>query len=166
MFARAISHSLYRFLDGQKNTRFWFSVPGLRGIHRNLKQSKNFNSRKGFFRKSPFCTFSCINPGFCGPWTGKIEKLPKWHFWTHAWNLKFFWPKAFFWSIMKMAIRKNIHNLSQGPPNQRFMQENVQKDDFLKKPLRELKNYFCFRFLWIPETPGRVNWKRLVFFTI
>ena len=26
------------------------------------------NSRDGFFRKSPFCTFSCINPGFGGPW--------------------------------------------------------------------------------------------------
>ena len=33
---------------------------------------------------------------------------------------KKFWPKAFFWSIMKMGIRKNIHNLSQGPPNQKF----------------------------------------------
>ena len=35
---------------------------------------------------------------------------------------------------MKMAIRKNIHNLSQGLPNQ----EKVQKGDFLKKPPREL----------------------------
>ena len=32
------------------------------------KQEKNFNSREGFFRKSPFCTFYCINPGFGGPW--------------------------------------------------------------------------------------------------
>ena len=36
---------------------------------------------------------------------------------------------------------KNIHNLSQGPPNQGFMQEKVQKGDFLKMPLREL-NFF------------------------
>ena len=42
---------------------------------------------------------------------------------------------------MKMAIRKNIHNLSQGPPNPGFMQKKVQKGDFLKKPLREVKNY-------------------------
>ena len=34
---------------------------------------------------------------------------------------------------MKMGIRKNIHNLSQGPPNPGFMQEKVQKGDFLKK---------------------------------
>ena len=51
------------------------------------------------------------------------------------------WPKVFFLSIMKMPIRKNIS------PNPEFMQEKLQKGDFLKKPLRELKNYFCFRFL-------------------
>jgi hypothetical protein len=39
---------------------------------------------------------------------------------------------------MKMAIRKNIHNMSQGLPNLGFMQEKVQKGDFLKKPSREL----------------------------
>ena len=70
---------------------------------------------------------------------------------------KNFWPKVFFWSIMKMSIRKIFHNMSQGPPNSGFMQEKVQKGDFLKKGSRELKNYFCFRFLWIPRTPGRVN---------
>ena len=63
-----VPHWLYRFLDNQKNTRSQFNVPGLREIHRNLKQEKNFNSREGFFRKSPFCTFFCINPGFGGPW--------------------------------------------------------------------------------------------------
>ena len=39
---------------------------------------------------------------------------------------------------MKMGIRKNIHNLSQGPPNPGFIQEKVHKGDFLKKPSREL----------------------------
>ena len=96
---------------------------------------------------------------------GKIEKLPKWHFWTLAWNSKIFRPKAFFWSIMKMAIRKNIHNLSQGPPNPGFMQKKVQKGDFLKKPSRELKNYFCFRFLWISRRPGTLYWKRVFFWS-
>jgi hypothetical protein len=52
---------------------------------------------------------------------------------------------------------KKFHNMSQGPPNPGFMQEKVQKGHFLKKPSRELKNYFCFRFLSIPQTPGRVN---------
>ena len=57
-----------------------FSIPGLREIHRNLKQQKNFNSCDGFFRKSPFCTFSCINPGF---WAKKIKfhaPVQKFHF--------------------------------------------------------------------------------------
>ena len=47
----------------------------------------------------------------------------------------FFWPKAFFWSIMKMTIRIFFSNMSQGPPNPGFMQEKVQKGDFLKKTL-------------------------------
>ena len=57
---------------------------------------------------------------------------------------KFFWPKVFFWSIIKMPTRKNIHNMSQGPPNPGFMQEKVQKGDFQKKPSRELKFFFVF----------------------
>ena len=55
------THFLYRILDSKKTSRFQFSVPGLREIHRNLKQQKNFNSHDGFFRKSPFPS---INPGF------------------------------------------------------------------------------------------------------
>jgi hypothetical protein len=42
---------------------------------------------------------------------------------------------------MKMGIRKNIHNLSQGLPNPGFIQEKVQKGDFLKKDSRE-SNFF------------------------
>ena len=57
---------------------------------------------------------------------------------------KFFWPKAFFSSIMKMRIRKEFHNLSQGPPNPGFIQEKVQKGDFLKKDSRELNFFFLF----------------------
>ena len=52
------------------------------------------------------------------------------------WN--FLQPKVFFWSVMKMPIRKNIHNMPQGLPNPGFKQEKVQKGYFLKKPLREL----------------------------
>ena len=75
----------------------------------------------------------------------------------------FFWPKVFFWSIMKVPFRKNIHNMPQGPPNPGFMQEKVQKGDFLKKPSRELKFFGCFRFLWISQRPGTLNLKWLVF---
>ena len=39
---------------------------------------------------------------------------------------------------MNMPIRKNVHNIPQGPPNPGFMQEKIQKEDFLKKPSREL----------------------------
>ena len=45
---------------------------------------------------------------------------------------------------MKMAMRKNIHNMSQGPPNQRLMQEEVQKEDFLQKGLARIEKIFLF----------------------
>ena len=44
----------------------------------------------------------------------------------------FFWPKDFFWSIIKVPYPKDIRNMSQGPPNPGFIQEKVQKGDFLK----------------------------------
>ena len=75
----------------------------------------------------------------------------------------FFWSKAFFWSIMKMAVRKIFRNMSQGPPNPGFMQEKVQKGDFLKKDSRELNSFSCFRFLWISRRPGTLNWEGVVF---
>ena len=40
-----------------------------------------------------------------------------------------------------MAIRKIFRNMSQGLPNPGFMQEKIQKGDFLKKGSRELKNW-------------------------
>ena len=76
---------------------------------------------------------------------------------------KNFWPKAFFWRIMKMGIRNFFHNLSQGPPNPGFIQEKVQKGNFLKKDSRELNFFSCFRFLWISRRPGTLNWERVVF---
>ena len=69
------THFLYSFFDGKKTTRSQFIVPGLREIHRNLKQEKKFNSRESFFRKSPFCTFSCINPGFGRLWEMLRKKI-------------------------------------------------------------------------------------------
>ena len=43
-----------------------------------------------------------------------------------------------------MPISKNIYNIPQGPPNPGFMQEKVQKDDFLKKALAGIEELFLF----------------------
>ena len=43
---------------------------------------------------------------------------------------------------MKMAIRIFFRIMTQGPPNPGFMQEKVQKGDFLKKPSRKLNIFF------------------------
>ena len=56
-----------------------------------------------------------------------------------------------------MPIRKNVHNMPQGPPKPGFMQEKVQKGDFLKKPSMKLKNIFYFRLESIPQRPGTLN---------
>ena len=112
---QSISHFLYRLFDGKKTTRSQFSVPGLREIQKNLKQEFFFNSCESFFRKSPFCTFSCINPGFGGP----LDKL--WIFFLvaifimlqkNAFGQKKFWisctgSKVPFWQFFnfsKMAL--------------------------------------------------------------
>ena len=105
-----ISHCLYRFLDGQKNTRFQFSISGLPGIHRNLKQKQNFNSHEGFFRKSPFCTFSCINPGFGGP-----QDIFSYCYF-HIASKECFWPTKIsnFMHGFKSAILKKLKNCQNG----------------------------------------------------
>ena len=74
----------------------------------------------------------------------------------------FFWPKLFFWSIMKMAIRNFFHIMALGPPNPGCKQEKVQKGYFLKKDSRELKHFSYFRFLWISRRPGTLNWEQVV----
>ena len=54
----------------------------------------------------------------------------------------------------KVPFIKNIHNMPQGLPNPGFMQGKVQKGDFLKKPSRNGKKYFCLRIVLIPQTPA------------
>ena len=68
---------------------------------------------------------------------------------------KKFWPKDFFWSIMKMTVKNNIANISQGPPNSGFRSVKVENWDYLLNPSRELKNSFCLGFLWTPRKTGR-----------
>ena len=153
------THFLYRFLDGKKTTRSQFSIPGLGEIHRNLKKKKKINSRKSFFRKSPFCTFSCINPGFGRPW----DKLWIFFSYCHFYNTSkgCFWPKTFlnFMHRFKSAILAIFHfcillehyengdkKNSQGLPNPGFMQEKVQKGDFLWCPMMKKKFNPFFRF--------------------
>ena len=70
---------------------------------------------------------------------------------------KLFWPKDFFWSIMKMTFKNNIANMSQGPPNPGFRSVKVENWDFLKKDSQDFKNSFQFGFLWIPSKTGEQN---------
>ena len=51
-----------------------------------------------------------------------------------------------------MAIRNFFCIMTQGPPNPGFMQEKVQKGDFLKKPLQELNFFWLF---YVPMNPWK-----------
>ena len=59
---------------------------------------------------------------------------------------KFFLAKSFLLKRYESGNKKKLCIMSQGPPNLGFMQEKVQKGDFLKKPSRKLIFLFCFRF--------------------
>ena len=72
----------------------------------------------------------------------------------------YFLTKSILLKHYENANKKNVHNMSQGPPNPGFMQEKVQKGDFLKKPSREL---IFFVVLWISQRSWTLNYKRLVF---
>ena len=94
---------------------------------------------------------------------GKIEKLPKWHFWTWAWNSKKILTRSILLKHYGNGNKKFFSQLVPGSAKSRTMQEKVQKGDFLKKDSRELKSFSCFRFLWISRRPGTLNWERVVF---
>ena len=51
------AHFLYRILDSKKSSCFQFSVPGLREIHRNLKQQKNSILTSPFLENPLFVLF-------------------------------------------------------------------------------------------------------------
>jgi hypothetical protein len=93
----------------------------------NLKQKYFFNSREGFFRKTPFCSFSWINPGFGGPW-------------------------GMLWIFFLFGIFIMLQKKAFGQKKFKF-HARVQKCHFGKiKKLpkiasRELKKYFCFKFI-------------------
>ena len=86
------------------------------------------------------CTFSCINPWFGGPW-------------NILWIL--------FLIVIFILLQKNDFGYKKFQIS--CTGSKVPFWDFLKKPSRALKHYFCFRILWIPQTLGEVNWKWLVF---
>ena len=57
-----------------------------------------------------------------------------------------FWPKAFIWSIMTMEIRKIFITYPRVRQIQDLCRKKYKKGDFLKKPSRKTKIFFCFRF--------------------
>ena len=69
----------------------------------------------------------------------------------------FFWPKDFFWGIMKVPYTKYTHNLFERLPTPEFRSVKVQIVSFFKTDSQDFKNYFYLGFLWIPSKPGKQN---------
>ena len=109
--------------------------------HKNLNQQKIFNSRDGFFRKSPVCTFSCINPGFVWPWD---MFLSKWHFWTCAWNSKIFLAKSILLKHYENGNKKNFPLHVPGFAKSRIYAGKSTKRGFSKKGLARIEKLFLF----------------------
>ena len=103
----ARSHCLDLDLNGLLTRRNFWHIPGMLGNHTIPKWKKILKSREPILRKSYLSTFIHINKHMDGArdifWikslNGRIQnfqKLPKWHFFTHAWKSKFFWAKCLF----------------------------------------------------------------------
>ena len=65
-----------------------------------------------------------------------------------------------------MTIRKNSHNMSQGPPNPGFMQEKVKRGDFLKKALMGIEKSFFFQDRMNPSNTWKGKLEVASFFAI
>ena len=108
--------------------------------------------RRGAFCQFPFrWVYYCHSSKFTGKETGKTHLCA-----VHGIQ-KLFWPKDFFWSVMKMTFTKNIPIMSQGPPNPGFRYLILENWDFLKKDSQDFKNSFWFGFLWILSKTGEQN---------
>ena len=89
----SVSHCLSRYLDGKKTSRFLFTLPGVRGIHRNLKQKK-IQFSNVLFQKIPFLYFF-LHKSLIGTCYGYFHNASKECFWPkknfkfHAWVQKY-----------------------------------------------------------------------------
>ena len=59
-------------------------------------------------------------------------------------DIQFFFAKSILLKHYETVIIKIFQKMSQGPPNPWLRSAKVQKEDFLEKPSRDLKDYFYF----------------------
>ena len=80
---------------------------------------------------------------------GNFSFLPKWHFWTCAWNSKIFLAKSILLKHYENGNKKKYSQLVQGSAKSRIYAGKSTKGDFLKKDSQDFKKFSRFRFLWI-----------------
>ena len=85
------THFLHGVLEGKKTTRSQFSVPGLREIHRKLKQEKKIQFSRVLFLKIPFLYFF-LHKSWIWRTLGHVMNIfSYWHF--HNASKEYFWSK-------------------------------------------------------------------------
>ena len=89
--------------------------------------------------------------------------LPKWHFWTCAWNSKIFLAKSILYRHYENGNKKKFSQLVPGSAKFRIYSGKSTKREFSKKGLARIIFFSCFRFLWISRRPRTLNWERVVF---
>ena len=102
------------FYSDWPKTWIWQILGDVRNI---FSKCHLHNASKEVFQPKEFLNFmhgfkSAILPELINCQNGTFEPVHE--------IQKLFWPKDFFWSIMKVTFTKNIPNMSQGPPNPRF----------------------------------------------
>ena len=75
---------------------------------------------------------------------GKIEKLPKWHFWTRAWKSKNFLAKSILLKHYENGNKKKYSQLVPGSAKSRIYSGKSTKRGFSKKGLARIKIFFLF----------------------
>ena len=113
------------------------------GYSQEPKTAKKIQFSRWLFQKIPFLYFFLHKSWIWWTLGHVINIFSYWHY--HDASKEYFWSNFFQISCTSSKVPFwQFFNFSKNPG---YMQEKVQKGDFLKKPSRELKFFCCFRFL-------------------
>ena len=77
-------------------------------------------------------------------WFGNFSILPKWHFWTCAWNSNFFLAKSILLKHYENGNKKKYSQLVPGSAKSRIYSGKSTKRGFSKKGLVRIEIFFLF----------------------
>ena len=139
------SYCYFTRLNVRKMGPFQFCLSVFLGINQHLKQKEFLNSWEGFLRAAL--------TGHCH--TSPFWKIAEMALFNPCMEFEFFWGQMSSFDAIGRFFPKNVPSFVQVL----FQVDELDKLDYLKNPSLDLKNSFCFEFLWIPSNAGRQNLK-------